>query len=247
MYLAFSLAIVILYYPKWFGHSRFYSVLSWIYILIFLITVFLNSSKAGMITVFVLLPCLLLFRFKEKLNWKGSALLVLALIVLCFGAMKMFPTAFERLRSVIEFSPDKIDRTSSESTAVRYLIWEQCVKLIGDNFIFGVGVGDAHDELQRAYRENGMTGAAAHNLNAHNQFFQTFVGMGLLGFLLLGFMTFYIFIRGILQKNALLAAFGFTVILNFFVESMLQRADGILFFILFYSLLNRKNFLNEIA
>jgi hypothetical protein len=98
----------------------------------------------------------------------------------------------------------------------------------------GVGVGDANDALYDAYQENGLTGAYEHKFNAHNQYLQTFIGLGLVGFLSLLSLTLLPLVRTALRKEFLPFIFFLLIVLNFFVESMLQTAAGVLFFGFFY-------------
>ena len=103
-------------------------------------------------------------------------------------------------------------------------------------------VGDANDELYAAYENNGLTGAFEHKLNAHNQYLQSFIGLGIIGFVLLFAMTFGNLYYAILSKNNLLLILSLLLISNFLVESMLQRSAGVLFTVFFLCLFNLKNF-----
>jgi hypothetical protein len=109
-------------------------------------------------------------------------------------------------------------------------------------------VGDANDMLYQSYKENGLTGALSHHLNAHNQYFQTFIGLGFFGFIILLSLTFGYLIKNILTKHFLFILFSTLIILNFLVESMLQTSAGVLFFCFFFCLFNKvstKDLLNE--
>jgi O-antigen ligase len=238
MYLVLAIAIVFLYYPGWFKAQRQYLYISTFFITLFVITIFLCSSKLGIISLFVTAPILFYFKWKELLSFKRVMALVLTLFLLGFLAIQIFPDSLSRLQSITQFSLEDIDKTSSESTAVRVLIWEQCLILIKEHFIFGVTVGDANDALYKAYEREGLTGALSHTLNAHNQYFQTFIGLGVFGFILLLLMTVGQLIKAIYHKKILLLVFSLLIVLNFLVESMLQRADGILFYVFFYCLFN---------
>jgi O-antigen ligase len=101
-----------------------------------------------------------------------------------------------------------------------------------------VGVGDANDALYQAYADNGLSGALHYHLNAHNQYLQTFLGLGLFGLLLLFEFTWVQMIRAIRRKYFLMFVFAFLIALNFLVESMLQTAAGVLFFMYFYAILS---------
>jgi O-antigen ligase len=70
-------------------------------------------------------------------------------------------------------------------------------------------------------------------LNAHNQFLQTFIGTGIIGFVLLLLITIGTLIYGFVKKNYILALFSTLIFFNFLVESMLQAQAGFIFFVFF--------------
>lgn len=235
MYLVLAIVIVVIFYQKWFSTQKAVMVSSYFFIGVFVLSIFLCSSKLGIISFFISMSILLLYKMKDKLNVKTVLIGLSSLIVLFIVAVKVFPESFSRLNSITSVSASP-DRTSSESTAVRVLIWEQAIGIIKQNFVFGTGVGDVNDELYRAYEKNGITGALEHKLNAHNQFLQTFIGMGIFGFVLLLFVTLGQMVIAVAIKNFLLFMFAFLVTLNFLVESMLQTSAGVLFFVFFFCL-----------
>ena len=233
MYLIMAIVFVVVFYNDWFKTQKSVIYSSYFFISIFITSIFLCSSKLGLISFFICMPLLLAYKFKEKLNAKKIAGLVLALILLLFITSNIFPEPFSRFNSLSSSSLQNIDKTSSESTTVRILIWKESLKIISQNFIFGTNVGDANDNLREAYQQNGLTGAYEHRFNAHNQYFQTFIGLGLLGFILLILMTLGAALKAIKRKHFLLFIFSLLIILNFMVESMLQTSAGVLFFVFF--------------
>jgi O-antigen ligase len=230
-----------LLYPNWFKEQKNVSYSSYFFILVFIITVFLCSSKLGIISFFISMPLLVLYKNSALLNTKRVSILIVAILVFGFASYKLAPQAFNRLTSLTKVSATHLDKTSSESTTVRILIWEQCVQIIKQNFWLGTGVGDANDALYNSYKKNGLTGAYDHKFNAHNQYFQTFIGLGIVGFLVLIVLTFGYLIKGIVKKHFLLFLFSLLIVLNFFVESMLQTSAGVLFFTFFFCLYNLVN------
>ncbi len=243
MYLVFAQLIVLLFYPKWLAHLSHLNIKIGFMSLIFLTSIFLCSSKMGLITAFLLLPltyCIILFNKGYKKVIIG---LIVALLVSISAAYKLFPTPFERIKQAFKVtaSSESIDKTDAESTAVRILIWKESIKLIENNMLFGTTAGDANDKLVEAYEREGLAGALRKKLNAHNQFLQTFIGTGLIGFILLLLMTFGSLIYGFIKKNYLLALFSTLIIFNFLVESMLQAQAGFIFFVFFFCLLTQYN------
>lgn len=244
MYLVFAQLIILLFYPKWLSHLSNLNIKIGFMTIIFLVAIFLCSSKMGLITAFLLLPLtfgIILYNNGYK---KTIAGLLLALMIGIAMAYKLFPTPFERIKMAFKVtsSSETIDKTDAESTAVRILIWKESVKLIENNLVFGTTAGDANDKLVEAYEREGLTGALRKKLNAHNQFLQTFIGTGIIGFVLLLIMTFGALVFGFIKKNYLLSLFSILMIFNFLVESMLQSQAGFIFFAFFFCILTQYNF-----
>ncbi len=244
MYLIFAQLIIILFYPKWLSHLSNLNIKIGFMSMIFLITIFLCSSKMGLITAFLLLPLTLSVVLYHKGYQKIIIGLLIGLIVLIGSAYKLFPTPFERMKQAFKVtsSAQKIDKTDVESTAVRILIWKESIKLIENNVLFGTSVGDANDKLIEAYKLEGLEGALMKKLNAHNQFLQTFIGTGIIGFVLLLLMTIGALIYSFVKKNYILSLFSILIIFNFLVESMLQAQAGFIFFAFFFCILAQYNF-----
>lgn len=232
MYLVFSQLIVILFYQKWLSHLTFLNLKIGFISTVFLITIFLCSSKMGLITAFFLLPT----TFGVQLFINGHKKTIIKLLIGLFIGItltyKLFPSPFQRFKTAISVtaSAENINKTDAESTAVRILIWKESVKIIKKHIWFGTSPADVNNELLIAYQQNGLTGAFAKRLNAHNQFLQTFMGTGLIGFVLLLFMTLFLVVYSFIKKNYILMLFSILISLNFMVESMLQSQAGFIFF-----------------
>ncbi|MBL7936764.1 MAG: O-antigen ligase family protein [Bacteroidia bacterium] len=244
MYLIFAQLIILLFYPKWLSHLSNLNIKIGFMSLIFLVAIFLCSSKMGLITAFLLLPLTFGIILYNKGCKKTIAGLLLALMIGIAIAYKLFPKPFERIKQAFKVtsSSETIDKTDAESTAVRILIWQESIKLIENNLLFGTTAGDANDKLVEAYEREGLAGALRKKLNAHNQFLQTFIGTGIMGFVLLLFMTLGSLIYGFIKKNYLLSLFSILTIFNFLVESMLQAQAGFIFFAFFFCILTQYNF-----
>jgi len=233
MYLILAIIFVVIFYNEWFKAQKRFIYSSYFFVSIFITSIFLCSSKLGLISFFISMPLLMIYKFKEHFTFRRTIIVAATLLVTLFLLVKIFPGPFSRFNSLSSTSLENIDKTSSESTAVRILIWKESVNLIKNNFIFGTNVGDANDKLTEAYGKNGLTGAYEHHFNAHNQFLQTFIGLGVIGFVLLILMTFGTFFKAFRNQNFMLLIFSLIIILNFLVESMLQTSAGVLFFVFF--------------
>ncbi len=118
----------------------------------------------------------------------------------------------------------------------RKFIWSASWEIIKNNVLFGVGTGDVKDRLMEKYAQEGYEGAMKQKLNAHNQFLQTTIALGLSGLLLIG-ACFVIPFRIVLQKRQFLL--GWLILLFFMyalTESVFEVQAGVIFFTYFSSL-----------
>lgn len=235
MYLIFSQIIIILYYKTWLSHLSQLNLKIALLSFVLLLCIFLSSSKMGLITAAVLIPATLTIQLYKKGFKKTIALFYVVFIAAIFIAYQLFPQPFERLKRAVSVasSVETIDKTDAESTAVRILIWKEASALIKQHLWFGVTPGDVNDELCRVYEEKGLTGALRKQLNAHNQYLQTFLGTGIPGFVLVLVMTIGLMIYGLYKNKLLLVIFAALITMNFLVESMLQAQAGFMFYAFF--------------
>jgi O-antigen ligase len=248
MYLVFAFLIVMLFYKNWLAHLHLLNIKLGFMAVVFLVTIFLCSSKLGLLSAFILLPTTFSVLLYNKGYKKIIIGLVLALLGLATASYKLFPTPFKRFQTAINVtkSSQTIDKTDAESTAVRILIWKESIKLIKNKFWFGTTAGDVNDKLIESYEKEGLTGALTKKLNAHNQFLQTFIGTGFIGFVLLILMTVFLIVYSFIKKNYILMLFSILISLNFMVESMLQTQAGFTFFTFFLCLILKYN-LKEVS
>ncbi len=99
-----------------------------------------------------------------------------------------------------------------------------------ENMLFGNGLGDVKSSIIASNLKHGLLKNASRKYNAHNQYIQTFVGLGFLGLLLLLGMFLYSWD----SKKPFLKLHNYLLVylaLVFMSESYLQRHHGIVFII----------------
>lgn len=206
-----------------------------------LISIILADSKSGilitLITTSVLLFILLL-RKNRKLALVSLAFGTISL-ALIFGLNQRFRIMTSKL---VNFKETLENPTGyAESTAMRIMTWDASIKLIKENPWTGVGNGDLHDQLQKKYKELHYNLPAEKNLNTHNQYLETWLSTGILGFGFLLFLIFYPIFHGIKQRNFLLVSLISIFGLNLVFESMLNTQAGVIFFMFWYCITVVKN------
>lgn len=197
--------------------------------------ILLLSSKTGITIHFLILLTAGIAWYLNKKRYIALAVFGLSAALTIFLVLTFVPPVKERFQNVVNaFASEKIDKTVTESTAVRMLIWGEAKQIMLEHPVFGVSPGDANDTLYARYQENGLTGAYSKKLNAHNQYLQTGVGLGFVGLaVFVGLFVTPLFNR----PRKLLVFFLLITAVNFLTESMLQTMAGSVFFSYFYALL----------
>ncbi len=239
-----NMAIGLLVY-KWIKKQQTSAKIAYLNIsllLFFGIFVVLLQSKAGLISLLLMLWAMAVFVwYHYKLKTIALRLFVVP-IVLLVGLYVVIPSAFNRVEAATqEMSATstlnkKIDQQSS-STARAHL-WQVAWGIIKTHPILGVGTGDSEDVFQDALRaSNSISTDTTVVYNTHCQYLQTYLSIGLLGFVSLLLITLFPIWYGFKQQYILYMAFGVMITFNLLVESMFERQAGIMFFAFFNAFL----------
>lgn len=118
----------------------------------------------------------------------------------------------------------------------RKLTWNAATRIIKENYLAGIGTGDVQDALQLEYKKAGFDVGYESRLNAHNQYLETWIGIGIVGFLSLITCLLAPAIRSYQENNTLYLAFLGLMVISFITECMLCRQQGVVFYAMFNSL-----------
>ncbi|TAL56972.1 MAG: hypothetical protein EPN85_14655 [Bacteroidetes bacterium] len=244
MYVLFSISILVYFLfenkiPAW-KNNISASLMKWLMlslIAFFSVIVFLYSSRAGLITgIAILFVSAAFFLYRKKINLFIKILTIigiLSIIVFIVNQNRRFVIFSKFLQSNSE-----VNYQVNENVSVRYMVVVETINLIQENFWTGVGTGDVKDVLVERYKLKGFKEAEKQNMNPHNQFLETTLGLGIISGLLLLVLTMMPLAAGIKHGNILLIFFSIIIIVNFTFECMFDTQAGVIFFAIFYSLLS---------
>lgn len=205
------------------------------------LSTFLTISKAGII-IWMLLTFIVFIQFVLRKKWWKllTAGVVGSLALVCFlvfsnsriaSRFQEIPTAMSSVKT--ENNP------SVESNTARIIMWSTSVKVIQEHWVMGAGTGDVKDVLLAKNRQLNNSGAVEINLNSHNQFLNTWVQLGFVGFLLLA-MLFVTTVRNAVRTKCVYGIlFAVTMILTMCFESFVETQAGIVPFCLLLLLVNQ--------
>lgn len=236
MYLTFAIAGCIYLYKENFYKKILYPVLITTF---FVVIIYFLSSKAGFLGLALMFPFFVIKLINKR---------IISLIIAGFGILTIIAFMYKFNNRVSDFineakmiyNNDTINSYDS-STSDRYKIYKLSLGLINENLINGVGAGDVKDALVAKYVENKMEHAAELRLNVHNQYLETLIGLGLIGFVLLLLLFLYPVIYVFKRQRFLLFSFLLICAFHFIFESMLNTQSGVIYFAYFYCFLNFVN------
>ena len=198
--------------------------------------VFLISSKAGVLVTIGLF-------FIKSIHVLRSSTKVFPKLLILFTVVALSVVLFQNKRvqnmmvNLKHISQQDTPIYPTESTAIRWKIWEKSTVLISSSFLFGYGTGDANDQLMDAYNEESylLRHIISKKYNAHNTFFQLWLMVGVLGPAIV-FVLLICLIKGY-RFSFFSLSIALIFFLNFFLESMLERHAGVMIFTFFICLL----------
>jgi O-antigen ligase len=196
-----------------------------------------DSMLSNIVTLILIVLIILRTAWLKSIvfnHWKSISSIVVLTSLVLIGIYQ------SEIRSSIQTYYISIDKSTTTSIDARILIWKTVVfDVFPESGLLGLGSGDVKEVLTQAYKKNQFTGCYQRQFNAHNQFLQTSISLGILGFL--SICSLILLPLGWFLKNKSFLGFCFSVIifLNLLTESMFERQAGVVFFVLFYLLMNR--------
>lgn len=236
MYLNFC--IYFIYYFMVFNKEEYKiksDLVSILIIIIFSLFVVLLSSKIGLVTLFLVI-------FTGTLLWflKSRAVFPSIMVFAMLSTMIYFSFRYSnqiqgRLQEAVNsISEDKVTFTT---TGARLVIWKSGLEIFLDSPLFGYGTGDVKDELVKTYKKYNYEHLVMFQLNAHNQYLQMLIAIGLIGSLFFWAYLFYPVFDKRFIINSVYIGFLALILINFLAESMLETQAGVVFYAFFNSLL----------
>jgi O-antigen ligase len=235
MFILFTLAIGF-YYLKSNNKSLFGNRFILITMVFLSITLFLLSSRAGLLAWFILIITFGL-TFIQKRTRKSYRFAIPFVILLgVFSLLLINISRYNNVKEEFKVYENYTQESLRSSIGTRIVLWEEAVQIIKRNFFLGVGQGDIKMELHHRTNKKGYSQIVERNYNIHNQFLETFVGLGIGGIILLVLMLFGPILRLSGKFLELFIYFIIIITVNLVFESMFNLIAGVFFFAFFYCL-----------
>lgn len=204
----------------------------WFSLVILLTGLFLLQARMNLLALLLVSLAYLVYRI-FKLRLYRLLLVPLVLLALGLSALKWAPPSL--VNRYLAFPRFDYDISGDQFNSATYRLAEwHCAKIgISREPWWGYGVGDARQALQDIYREEAFWAGLEQSYNAHNQYLESLLSVGIPGLLLLlGLLARYAWQASKSSPWMGLALAFFALCL--LTESMLERAWGVLLLNLFF-------------
>lgn len=236
MYALFSISILAKFLMKNpFPEIKFYKLLFSPLILILAAHLFFLSSRTNTLAAAFIIGIGLIYLLYQKKKWVLLTIALAVITVLPLVVINFHPR-FIPVKRFLETPVDSLDISTGENVTIRYTVLRHSVDLIKQNYLAGTGTGDVKTDLMEMYKEKNIEAAYKQNMNAHNQYVESAIGLGLPGLAALLIMLIVPLTRSIRPPDILVLSFIFLVAINFLTESMLNTQGGVVFIAFFNTL-----------
>ena len=196
-------------------------------------------SKIGIITSVLIIIIFLLFRIINYKKYIEGLIIFLGISGVLIFSYQNSPYVKQRMYEMfVGVNSTNADYENS-SSSIRIKIWNESMELVKEKPLIGYGTGDVREVLMQRYFENNISLAYEKQLNAHNQFIQIALAVGLVGLFLFLMVLAVPLIIGLKTHNYLIVGFILISVSFFLPESVLENKAGTIFFGLFYCLFNQ--------
>ncbi len=193
----------------------------------------LLTSQMGLISL-IILVFIYLLTFNLKLPWR-----IIFVLIICLSSFILWKNKDVYLEKYYSkenynFVANRLINFFENGDPIREENWVSYVNVFQKNIFFGVGIGDAIDEVQK-YRDISKWNYQ-NEANAHNQYLEELVHFGLIGISFIIFIL-ILLIRAIKERDILFVSILLLLTMAMTTESLLNRQLGIFIFSFFIFLL----------
>lgn len=201
----------------------------------------INFLKKAIYVTAISLAFLIIFMVNSKVSIVIFAVILGGYLIISFSknnALKYLLVFLVLISCIVVFN-NKLNISYKNALDFRQEIWIQSVNSIKENVFFGNLKMPEKDVLNFKHYLSGKYYLMDSDLNSHNQYLSIVLKFGIIGFLIL--MLYPVNLVSTLNKSTtkktMKDVVGFSIILLmiFYIENVLDRHHGIVFFSIFYN------------
>ncbi|MEI6310996.1 MAG: O-antigen ligase family protein [Bacteroidota bacterium] len=213
--------------------SKYYFIL----IPIFIVFTLLLVARTEIFILFIVLLIISLHHFNKTKNLSILILSVSVLISCSLIAIKNIPELNTRFSVLVKGEENNHTFTGVKNE--RSKIWAISYDQIKKTPFWGIGTGSSASFFNKRFIELNYKLFLDKKINnAHNQFIQQLLIVGIPGLIILLFLYSFIFFKSLQYKYLYLFIFSITLIIASLTECIFETQSGIVFISIFYTLIS---------
>lgn len=217
--------------------NRFTTILIMFSVVINTILIIMLSSRAVILSLFVLM---LIYMLKLLVKSKKRKRIIGIFILMIVSTILLF-TFNRRMNEMMLFDTYKEVNTNF-SNSYRVNIYKCALQVIKKSVWIGHGVGDEKDQLNICYEKEDQL-LLKKGYNSHNQYLDILIKLGIVGLICFVLFLFYNLYKAFFSFNSVLFYLILFYCINFLTENVLVRQSGLILFVFlihFFRLDNQK-------
>jgi O-antigen ligase len=239
LYVLFSLVAVLFFYNEQSNPTVTIKIATAAIVFFFSVLIYLLSVRSMILLYSVAVVITIGYYIIKTKNLKVGTALLVAFGIFVWLIVKNNPVLVSRLLEIAQNHEYEMSENTMEGYngfTTRLAQWESSLAIIKRHPVIGVAPGDVQDELQVMYKQNYLKYCYENKWNAHNEYIQMTLGLGVIGLFI--FVN-ALFITGRLayqQRDVLSLAFIVVFVYCSITESTLCVQKGVIFYSFFQSL-----------
>ena len=197
-------------------------------------SLFFYASRMAIITFTIVLILVTIVSFYKKKRLIKGLLLVGVEIVLVLGSIQavswLAPTAQTKRGATTAKRFERLQRKNP-----RVEIWTSAWMAFQAKPVLGTGTGDVKDDLLEQYQIQHFKHGLRHKFDAHNQYIEIALAIGLIGLLFFLGSLLLPFCLAFQQKEYVYLIFLLLFMLSCLTENLIENQEGVLFYSFFNS------------
>ena len=234
----FTISIVLVWYYYLKNKNKYLLIFSVVITLIFILAIGLCLSFAALLYLLIIIGSLIFYLIHNYFGKRVSFISLILLPLLLYCIVRYEPHLRGEYLNAKNYAVEYIENPSlfvknkkypMSGSESRLVMWTASFNAIC-KYPFGVGTGNVDEVLHNYLIKMDQSELAKKNYNPHNQYFQLFLELGILGLIFFISIIIATLKLGFKHNNCLLIIVSGSLLFNSLFESMLQRRSGIVFY-----------------
>lgn len=230
--LYFNLAIIFIAGSFRTLKTKIWKLIHLFMLMFFVFMIILFNSKIGFIGLMISISASVFYLIKSN---KNRIILIISSMFLASLSYLYVPFVQDRIDGFV-LRIEKHDELHMMYKLPRLIVWEESIKVIKENWLWGTGVGNSMSTLEKQYAAINYQKGIERRFNTHNQFFEITLQTGIFGLISFVALLAYCFLVAFKNRSMIYLLFLSIILLYMLVESLFETQMGMVAFAFFNAL-----------